>query len=86
MRTNQALEEILDQTIVALSDLNSGALHVLEWRIVALAESEGKSERDDVGIVLAKNRLLEIVLQNCEVNLGVLTRLHARNKRNQWAQ
>jgi hypothetical protein len=30
--------------------------------------------------------LLEIVLQNCQVNLDALTRLHARNMRKQWAQ
>jgi hypothetical protein len=86
MTTNKALTDILDETIAALSDLNSGALHALEQRIVALTESEEKFERDAVGLVLAKKRLLEIVLQNCQVNLDVLTRLHARNTRNQWAQ
>jgi hypothetical protein len=86
MTTNQALANILAETIAALSDLNSGALHALEQRIFALAESEEKFERDAVGLVLAKKRLLEIILRNCQVNLDVLTRLHARNTRNQWAQ
>ena len=86
MAINQALADILDETVVALRDLDSDALHALEQRIVTLAESSEKYERDDVGLVLAKKRLLEIVLQNCQVNLDALTRLHARNMRKQWAQ
>jgi hypothetical protein len=86
MAINQALADILDEAVVALRDLDSDALHALEQRIVTLAESSEKYERDDVGLVLAKKRLLEIVLQNCQVNLDALTRLHARNMRNQWAQ
>jgi hypothetical protein len=86
MAINQALADILDEAVVALRDLDSDALHALEQRIVTLAESSEKYERDDVGLVLAKKRLLEIVLQNCQVNLDALTRLHARNMRKQWAQ
>jgi hypothetical protein len=86
MAINQALADILDEAVVALRDLDSDALHALEQRIVTLAESSEKYERDDVGLVLAKKRLLEIVLQNCQVNLDALARLHARNMRKQWAQ
>jgi hypothetical protein len=86
MPINQALADILDETVAAISDLDSVALHALEQRIVMLADSAEAFERDTVGVVLAKKRLLEIVLQNCNVNLDVLTRLHARNMRNQWAQ
>lgn len=86
MPTNQALGDILDEAVAALSDLNSEALHALEQRTVMLAESAETFERDAVGVVLAKKRLLEIVLHNCRVNLDALTRLHARNMRNQWAQ
>jgi hypothetical protein len=86
MTINQALAEILDETIKALRDLDSDALEALEQRIVALAKSSQKYERDDGGLVLLKKGSLEIVLQNCRVNLDALTRLHARNMRNQWAQ
>jgi primosomal protein N'' len=86
MTINQALADILDETVKALSDLDSHSLQALEQRIVALAESSERYERDDAGLILSKERLLEIVLQNCQVNLDALTRLHARNMRNQWAQ
>ena len=86
MTINQALTEILDETVKALRDLDSDALQALEQRIVALAKSSESYERDNVGLTLTKKRLLEIVLQNCQVNLEALTRLHARNMRNQWAQ
>jgi hypothetical protein len=86
MTINQTLAAILDETVKALSDLDSGSLQALEQRIVALAKSGERYERDDAGLILSKKRLLEIVLQNCQVNLDALTRLHARNMRNQWAQ
>jgi hypothetical protein len=86
MPINQVLADILDETVAALSDLDSEALHALEQRIVMLSESAETFERDVVGVVLTKKQLLEIVLQNCQVNLDALTRLHARNMRNQWAQ
>jgi hypothetical protein len=86
MTINQALTEILDETVKALRDLDSDALEALEQRIDALAKATESYEPDNVGLTLAKKRLLEIVLQNCQVNLEALTRLHARNMRNQWAQ
>jgi hypothetical protein len=86
MTINQTLAAILDETVKALSDLDSGSLQALEQRIVALAKSGERYERDDAGLILSKKRLLEIVLQNCQVNLDALTRLHARNMRNQWTQ
>jgi hypothetical protein len=88
MTINQALTEILDETAKALCDLDSDALEALEQRIGALAKSTSTEsyEPNNVGLTLAKKRLLEIVLQNCQFNLEVLTRLHARNMRNQWAQ
>ena len=86
MTINQALAEILDETVKALRDLDSDALQALEQLIVALAKSSEKYEMDDAGLVLSKQGLLEIVLQNFQVNLDTLTRLHARNMRNQWAQ
>jgi hypothetical protein len=86
MTINGALADILDETVRALSDLDSGSLLALERRIAVLAESIEGFEPDHDGLILSKKRLLEIVLQNCQVNLDALTRLHARNMRNQWAQ
>jgi hypothetical protein len=86
MRINGALADILDQTVTALRDLDSDALHALKRQIVTLAESSEKFEPGQAGLILAKKRLLEIVLQNCQMNLDALTRLHARNTRKQWAQ
>jgi hypothetical protein len=86
MTLNGPLASILDETVKALSDLDSGSLLALEQRIAALAQSSEKFEPDHDGLILSKKRLLEIVLQNCQVNLDALTRLHARNMRNQWAQ
>jgi hypothetical protein len=86
MAINGALADILDETVLALRDLDSDALDVLKQQIVRLEESGEKFEPDDAGPILSKRRLLEIVLQNCQVNLDVLTRLHAGNMRKQWAQ
>ena len=51
MRINGALAAILDETVMALRDLDSDALHALEQRIVTLAESNEKFEPDDAGLV-----------------------------------
>ena len=86
MATNGALADILDKTVFALRDLDSDALDALKQQIVTLEASNEKFEPDDAGLILSKRRLLEIVLQNCQVNLDALTRLHAGNMRKQWAQ
>ena len=86
MAINGSLADILDETITALRDLDPDALHALKQRIVTLAESSEKFEPDHAGLILAKKRSLEIVLQNSQVNLDALSRLHARNMRKQWAQ
>jgi hypothetical protein len=86
MAINQILIDILDETVEALSNLDLEKLNALERRIVLLAESNANFAGDSIGLVLPKKRQLEIMLQNCQVNLDALTRLHARNMRNQWAQ
>jgi hypothetical protein len=83
MSTSVALAGILDKTLAALCDL---ALEALEKQIVRLAEAGARCELDEAGRILSKKRLLEYLLQNCQVNLDALTRLHARNLREQWAQ
>jgi hypothetical protein len=86
MAIDQALADILDETVEALSNLNSAKLHALTQQIAVLAEANMNNERGDIGLVLQKKRQLEIMLQNCQTNLDALTRLNARNTRNQWAQ
>ena len=83
MSTNATLADIFDRTVAALRDLDSEAL---EKQIVALAEAGARFELDDAGPIFSKKRLLEFLLQNCQVNLDALTKLHAKNLREQWAQ
>jgi hypothetical protein len=86
MTIDQTLSEVLDETIEALTNLDSAKLHTLEQRIIALADDKVNYDGDSISSVLPKRRQLEIILQNFQVNLDALTRLYARNMRNQWAQ
>jgi hypothetical protein len=86
MTIDQALAEVLDETVKALSELDSMKLLALEQRIIALTKSNAKYDKDGLDLVLPKKRQLEIILQNFQANLDALARLHARNMRNQWAQ
>jgi hypothetical protein len=86
MTIAQSLEEVLDETVDALSHLDLERLNALEQRAVLLAGSNANFETSSLGLVRPKKRRLEIVLQNCRTNLNALTRLHERNVRNQWAQ
>jgi len=82
----RALADIFDETFIALSSFDLDKLHALEQRIVALAESNAGLESNEIESVLLKKQRLEIILQNCQLNLDALSRLHVRNMRNQWAQ
>jgi hypothetical protein len=86
MAIDQGLANILDEAIMALSDFNLAKLLALEQRIAAVSQGNVEYERDGIGLILSKKRQLEILLQNCQTNLDVLTHLHVRNLRNQWAQ
>jgi hypothetical protein len=86
MTFDESLIDILDQTIEALSRLDLEKLTALEQRILSLAESNANLATKGFGLVLPKKRQLQILLQNCRINLDALTRLHARSMRNQWAQ
>jgi hypothetical protein len=86
MVIDRTLVDILDETAEALSTLDLEKLNALEQRILLLAESNRKFASDGIDMVLQKKRRLEIVLQNCQINLDALSRLHTRNMRNQWAQ
>jgi hypothetical protein len=85
MPIDQAVADVLDATIQALTFMDFKRLQALEKRISEFANSGAKCSEDSVDLILAKKRLLELVLQNCETNLKVLNRLHGRNTRDQWA-
>ena len=85
MTIDQTLSEVLDETIEALTNLDSAKLHALEQRIIVLADAKVNYDRDSMSSVLPKRRKLEIILQSFQINLDALTRLYARNMRNQWA-
>jgi septum formation topological specificity factor MinE len=86
MTIDQTLAEVLDETIKALTSLDPAKLQALEQRIVSLAKSNVKCDRDHIRLVLLKKNQIEIIRQSFQVSLDALTRLHARNMRNQWAQ
>jgi hypothetical protein len=86
MAIDQALVEVLAETVKALSKLDLSELQALEQRISVLAKGRMQCEEVDIALALSTRHQLEIILQNFQINLDALTRLHARNVRNQWAQ
>jgi hypothetical protein len=86
MAIDQAVADVLNETIQALTLSDFNKLEILEERISALADSDAQCSRDSLDSILAKKRLLELILQNCEANLDALNRLHGRNTRDQWAR
>jgi hypothetical protein len=85
MTIDQAVANILDETIQALTLLDLNRLQNLEKQISALAESNVVCGRDSFNSIQTKKHLLELLLQNCESNLDALNRLHRRNTRDRWA-
>jgi hypothetical protein len=85
MAIDQAVADVLDETIQALTLLDFNRLQALEKRITAFADSEAKCSGDSIDLILAKKRLLKLILQNFEANLKALNRLHGRNTSDQWA-
>jgi primosomal protein N'' len=85
MALNQAVADVLDETIQALTFLDFNKLQVLEKRISALAKSDARCSKDSIHLIQTKKRLLKLILQSCEANLNALNRLHEKNMRDQWA-
>jgi hypothetical protein len=85
MAIDQAVVDILDETIQALTHFDFNGLQALEERISVLVKSDAKCIGDGLHLILAKQRLLELLLQSCKLNLDALNRLHRRNTRGQWA-
>jgi hypothetical protein len=84
MAIEQAVADVLDETIQALSLFDLNRLQALEKRASNLADSDAGCSGNSVDL-MDKKRLLKIVLQSCEANLKALNHLHRRNTRDQWA-
>jgi hypothetical protein len=83
--TTDIVSKVLDETIDALIDLDAVKLQMLEESIALVAKSNIKCQESEICAILAKQRLLELILQNSESTLNVLNRMHGRNAGEQWA-
>jgi hypothetical protein len=84
MAIEQALADVLDETIRALAILDLDALKAMEERSMVLAQSTLIADEADIDSILAKKRVLELVLYHSESNLNALQRLYGRNTRDLW--
>lgn len=84
MAIEQALCNALDETIHALALLDLDTLQAIERRMTVLAQSQVVTDGIDIDSVLAKKRVLELVLYHSESNLNALRRLYGRNTRDLW--
>lgn len=85
MSTDQAISEVLDEAIEALTVLDLNRLQALEKRVSAMTKSDVGFSEGNLNSLLAKKRLLGLILQSCESNLDALNRLHQRSRRDRWA-
>jgi hypothetical protein len=56
----------------------------MEERSMVLAQSTLIADEADIDSILAKKRVLELVLYHSESNLNALQRLYGRNTRDLW--
>ncbi len=80
----QAVADILDETVEALAVLDSDSLRTLEERAATLAQSSLIFNEAGLSSILAKRRVLELVLGDSASNLNALNRLYGRNTRVPW--
>lgn len=80
----QALCNALDETVHALAILDLDTLQAIERRMAPLARIKLVADRDSADAILAKKRVLEMVLHHSESNLNALCRLYGRNTRDLW--
>jgi hypothetical protein len=84
MAIARAVADALDETIHALAILDLDTLQSVEERMMVLAQSSLVVDEDSLGSILAKKRVLELVLGQSELNLNALHRLYGRNMRDLW--
>jgi hypothetical protein len=75
-----------DQTIVALSHGDLLTLQELERRIGEYRGMAIRCDSQGARLLTQKRRQLEILLENCAVNLATLERLHGRDGREPWVR
>jgi hypothetical protein len=85
MVIDQAVSDVLDETIQALTLMDLNRLQAIEKRAVELAKSGVIMSRNRLNSISPKKNLLGL-LQSCESNLDALNRLHGRNTRDQWSR
>jgi hypothetical protein len=86
MVTYQAIADMLDETLEALVSLDMDRVMLLEGRMEVLSQANVTCAESSTGSILAKKRVLELVLRNSEENLNALNRLHTRNIGSQWVR
>jgi hypothetical protein len=84
MATGQAVADLLEETITALSLLDVASLQALEERAAVLAQSNLVTDAAGMDLIRAKRRVLEVVLGHSESNLNALNRLYGRDTRGPW--
>jgi len=84
MAIEQALRDALDETVHALAILDLDALQAIERRLTMLAQSQLVADGIGIDFILAKKRVLELVLYHSESNLNALRSLYGRNTRDLW--
>ncbi len=84
MAIDQAVADILDETITALSLLDLNCLEALEKRIAGLAGSKLVADQAGMDSIRARRDVLEGVLHHSASNLNALNRLYGRDTRDQW--
>lgn len=84
MAIDQAVADALDETIRALAILDLDTLQAMEERMMVLAQSPLIADEVSIGSILAKKRVLELVLDHSESNLNALRRLYGRNAGELW--
>jgi hypothetical protein len=84
MAIEQALCNALDETVHALAILDLDTLQAIERRLTTMAQSEPVADGIGIDFILAKKRVLELVLSHSESNLNALRRLYGRNTRDLW--
>ncbi len=81
----QAVADLLDETIQAFTVFDVERLQLLERKMNTLAKGDLLCDEKSIRRMQEKRRLLGLMLQSCAVNLDALHRLHDRNTREPWA-
>lgn len=84
MTTCRAISLLLDQTVDALALLDLERLRNLEREAAPLADAQLLSSKAELQPLIAKKRVLELLLQDSASNLDALNHLYERRTREQW--